>query len=98
MKKDIAERVEQVIRNIQRRKYSKIVDDYANASIDLFNENQMASDLGIRPADLEEVLPIRRHTSYFGGKGLMFPPTPTELRDAIPKITAKHKYYKDTSQ
>ena len=91
--KDTQERVEQVIRNIQRRKYSKLVSDYANAGVDLFDENQMASDLGIRPADLEEVLTIRRHSSLFGGKGVMFPPTPQELRDAIPEIKAKHNSY-----
>ncbi len=96
MKKDTTERIEQVIRNIQRRKYSKIVSDYANAGIDLFDENQMATDLCIRPDDLEEVMTIRRQSSHFGGKGLMFPPTSKELREAIPRIEAKYNSYSVT--
>ena len=84
--KPVKERVEQVIRNIQRRKYSKLCGDYANAGVDLFNENQFAWDLGIHPSQLEEVLSIKRATPIIGSKGIMFPPSPEELRKAIPDI------------
>lgn len=78
--------VEQVIRNIQRRKYSKLCSDYANGGVDLFNENQLAWDLGIQPEQLERILPIKRMTPIFGGKGIMFAPTAEELQQAIPQI------------
>ena len=86
--KCIEDRVEQVIRNIQRRKYSKIVPDYANAGVDLFDENQFAWDLGIKPDQLEDILNIKRTTPWIGSKGIMFKPSPKELREAIPKIKA----------
>jgi len=84
--KTIEERVEQAIRNVQRRKYSRLCGDYANGGVDLFDENQLAWDLGIHRDQLEEVLSIKRTTPIIGNKGTMFAPSAQELRDAIPNI------------
>jgi len=86
--KTVRERVEQVIRNLQRRKYSRLCGDYANGGFDLFNENQFARDLGIKRNQLKEILLIQRTTPLFGIEGIMFAPSAQELRDAIPKIEA----------
>ncbi len=59
MVKSVEDRVEQAIRNIQRRKYSKLCGGYANSGVDLFNGNQLAQDLGIQPSQLEDILPIK---------------------------------------
>ena len=85
---EATKRVEQVIRNMQRRKYQRLAQmDYSNEGIELFNENQFAHDLGVSVSALETVIPIRRHESLFGGKGVMWRPTDEEMRKAIPKLT-----------
>ena len=80
-------KIEQAIRNIQRRKYQRLAQmDYSNEGIELFNENQLAWDLGVSVSDLGSIIPIRRHESLFGGKGIMWAPTKGEMKGAIPKL------------
>lgn len=95
MTKEATENVEQVKRNLARRKYHRIVStDYSNLGFDLFDVNQFAMDLGIRPVDLESVLPIKRHDALGSGKGLPIAPTSEELDQAIPKIAKRMQEYK----
>jgi len=87
MTTEAQQRIEQVIRNIRRRKYSRITQlDYANLGIELFDEPQFSQDLGVAVSDLATIFPLKRYPSQFGGKGIMQKPTPEELRGIVPGL------------
>lgn len=87
-KGEATKRVEQVIRNLQRRKYQKLAQaDYSNEGIEIFDEPQFARDLGITPEDLEGVMSVKRATPIFGSVGMMFAPSQKEMKAIIPQLT-----------
>jgi len=89
MTRETKKRIEQVIRNTERRKYSRITQlDYANLGIELFDEPQFSQDLGIAVGDLEAIFPVKRYPSEFGGKGIMQKPTPEDIRSILPQLSA----------
>ena len=88
MTAEAQKRIDQVVRNMKRRKYSRITQlDYANTGIELFDEPQFSQDLGVAVSDLATVFPIKRYPSQFGGKGVMQKPTPEELQSILPELS-----------